>query len=516
MKSGSPSDRPASPDRGADGDRVTRPHRAAFARRSPTRRVWSSPRWRNGRNGWPRTTATSRRRSRSTDLLADAGSAEGADDGPGDGSSDDLPVVTRFLLGRVFPAHDTRTLDVGPALCREAIARAAGPNVSAGDVEDRLAERGEIGAVAADYDFGGQRGLAAFGGGRDALTVAAVDERLRELAAESGEGSESRKRDALFGLFTRCSPSEAAFLARLVLGEMRLGVGEGTVRDAIAEAFLAPDPEPDERRRATATTTADGDDAAGGDDAADASDRPRAPRERRGGRGRRTRPPGDQRLRPGRGPRPRRGDRGAARESRCASAGRYRRCSRRRARRPTRSTRSARSPSRRSSTARAFRSTTRPADAGVRETRATPTDRTTRAALGPRLYSRNMDDVTEALPEIVEYVAERVDVPAILDGEVVAVDDAGDPLPFQEVLRRFRRKHDVDRMRDDRLAAAPRLRLPPRRTATTCSTNRSASATSGFGRSSATRPRTSRSPTTRTRSRPRSGPPSTRATRASC
>jgi len=68
--------------------------------------------------------------------------------------------------------------------------------------------------------------------------------------------------------------------------------------------------------------------------------------------------------------------------------------------------------------------------------------------LGPRLYSRNMDDVTEALPEIAEYVAARVDVPAIVDGEVVAVDDAGDPLPFQEVLRRFRRKHDIDRMRE--------------------------------------------------------------------
>jgi len=82
-----------------------------------------------------------------------------------DENDDDLATVTRFLLGRVFPAHDTRTLDVGPALCREAIARAAGPNVTADDVEDRLAEEGEIGAVAAGFEFGGQRGLAAFGEG---------------------------------------------------------------------------------------------------------------------------------------------------------------------------------------------------------------------------------------------------------------------------------------------------------------------------------------------------------------
>jgi len=60
-----------------------------------------------------------------------------------------------------------------------------------------------------------------------------------------------------------------------------------------------------------------------------------------------------------------------------------------------------------------------------------------------------MDDVTDALPEVGEFVADAVDVPVILDGEVVAVDDAGDPLPFQEVLRRFRRKHDVGRMREE-------------------------------------------------------------------
>jgi len=36
-----------------------------------------------------------------------------------------------------------------------------------------------------------------------------------------------------------------------------------------------------------------------------------------------------------------------------------------------------------------------------------------------------------------------------LDGEAVAVDDDGDPLPFQEILKRFRRKHDVAQMREE-------------------------------------------------------------------
>jgi DNA ligase-1 len=60
-----------------------------------------------------------------------------------------------------------------------------------------------------------------------------------------------------------------------------------------------------------------------------------------------------------------------------------------------------------------------------------------------------MEDVTDPLPEVVEFVEEHLDEPAILDGEVVAVDESGDPLPFQEVLRRFRRKHDVAKARED-------------------------------------------------------------------
>jgi hypothetical protein len=161
------------------------------------------------------------------DLFADAG--------------EDLGTLARFVQGRVFPAHESTKLDVGPATCDAAIARAAGPNVTADDVEERLAEAGEIGVVAASYDFGGQRGLGAFaGGGHDALAVADVDAKLRAIAAAAGEGSESATEDALFGLFNRAAPAEAKYLARLVLGEMRIGVGEGTVRNAVAEAFDVP------------------------------------------------------------------------------------------------------------------------------------------------------------------------------------------------------------------------------------------------------------------------------------
>jgi DNA ligase-1 len=96
----------------------------------------------------------------------------------------DLPVVARYVQGRVFPAHDATKLDVGPRLCYEAVAKAAGRNVDADGVEERVADVGDVGAVAADLELGSQTGLGAFvDGDSDSLTVAEVDERLRAVAA---------------------------------------------------------------------------------------------------------------------------------------------------------------------------------------------------------------------------------------------------------------------------------------------------------------------------------------------
>ena len=63
------------------------------------------------------------------------------------------------------------------------------------------------------------------------------------------------------------------------------------------------------------------------------------------------------------------------------------------------------------------------------------------------IWSRRLTDVTRSLPEVVEIARRELGgAPFVLDGEVVARDAAGRPLPFQELMRRFRRIHEVDRM----------------------------------------------------------------------
>ena len=59
-----------------------------------------------------------------------------------------------------------------------------------------------------------------------------------------------------------------------------------------------------------------------------------------------------------------------------------------------------------------------------------------------RMYSRRLEAVTGALPDVIEQLLGATDHDVILDGEVIAIKD-GKPMPFQSVLRRFRRRHDV-------------------------------------------------------------------------
>jgi len=72
-----------------------------------------------------------------------------------------------------------------------------------------------------------------------------------------------------------------------------------------------------------------------------------------------------------------------------------------------------------------------------------------KAAGEVRVYSRNLRDVTPAVPEVVEAVGVLPVREAILDGEVIALRPDATPHPFQVTMRRFGRKLDVERLRGD-------------------------------------------------------------------
>jgi len=65
------------------------------------------------------------------------------------------------------------------------------------------------------------------------------------------------------------------------------------------------------------------------------------------------------------------------------------------------------------------------------------------------IYSRSLKDVTPAIPDVVELVRAMPAHDLILDGEVISLLPDGRPQPFQITMRRFGRKLEVERMRQE-------------------------------------------------------------------
>ena len=158
-----------------------------------------------------------------TDILAETFAA--ADD-------DHLPMLVKLFRGKVFENWVSEEMGVSSSLAMDAIVKATG--VDGDRVETWWREEGDLGdAAARAVEERTQQTLFT-----EPLTVRAVHDTLRELADYEGSGSQERRVDAIAGLLSSADPGEARYVVRTVVGAMRLGVGEGVVRDAIAQAFL--------------------------------------------------------------------------------------------------------------------------------------------------------------------------------------------------------------------------------------------------------------------------------------
>lgn len=217
------------------------------------------------------------------------------------------------------------------------------------------------------------------------LEVRETDAILESLAAAQGPGSERRKRDVLHALLARATEAEQHFLTGLLLGELRQGALEGVMLEALAKASGVS---PERIRRAVMM----------------AGEIPRVAR--------------------------------AVMESGAAGLEPF--------------------------DVRLFRPV-QPMLAQTSEDVSAALADLGEAALefkfdGARVqvhrsgedvvvFSRSLNNVTHAVPEIVEAVRTLPGRDLILDGEVLSLTPDGRPQPFQTTMRRFGRKLDVDAMR---------------------------------------------------------------------
>jgi DNA ligase-1 len=66
------------------------------------------------------------------------------------------------------------------------------------------------------------------------------------------------------------------------------------------------------------------------------------------------------------------------------------------------------------------------------------------------IFSRRLSKITSSLPEIVDIISTRIKArESILEGEVIAIDHTSRPLPFQDLMCRFRRISDIQKSMEE-------------------------------------------------------------------
>ncbi|MBK7971782.1 MAG: ATP-dependent DNA ligase [Deltaproteobacteria bacterium] len=218
-----------------------------------------------------------------------------------------------------------------------------------------------------------------------ALTLVEVDRALAAVARASGSGSSAQRRRALEELFARATAPEQSFLARLIVGELRQGALEGLLVQAVARAATLDEPTV---RRAWMVS---------GDLPGVAELALRGGREALAGL----------RLRPGVAVKPMLAQDAGSLGEVLTDLGEA-----------------------------AFEWKLDGARVQVHKD-----------GDEVRVFTRQLNDVTAAVPEIVAVTRALPARTVILDGETIALEPDGGPHPFQVTMRRFGRKLDVEALR---------------------------------------------------------------------
>jgi DNA ligase 1 len=138
---------------------------------------------------------------------------------------DELGPITYLIQGRLAPFFEPVEIGLGERLLMTALGLEYG--VPKEEVAKLNRQTGDLGLTTQRLAPASHRG---------SPSVADVHQRLTQIAAASGEGSQQQKLDIFTGLLRDLDSTSAKHLVRITLGKMRLGIGDPTVLDALSFA----------------------------------------------------------------------------------------------------------------------------------------------------------------------------------------------------------------------------------------------------------------------------------------
>ena len=141
-------------------------------------------------------------------------------------SDDSLAIAARFFSGVVFPRHDARTTQVGGSILWTALASLTGlPDEALAEAYSRYGDGGDmVGEVLASQPS-------------SVHTLAWVEARFAALAQANGS---TARREIVRDTLAALGANESRYFAKLLGGELRIGLKEAQVEEALARAFERP------------------------------------------------------------------------------------------------------------------------------------------------------------------------------------------------------------------------------------------------------------------------------------
>jgi DNA ligase-1 len=140
--------------------------------------------------------------------------------------------VMYLLLGDIYPEYDERRIGISNQLAIKAISKATGTESK--KVVKEWKEIGDIGKVAEVLTTKKKQATLH----RHIITTEKVLKNLRKLPELEGKGTVNKKLALITELLTSASPIEALYLVRTLIGDLRIGIQESTVREALARTFF--------------------------------------------------------------------------------------------------------------------------------------------------------------------------------------------------------------------------------------------------------------------------------------
>jgi DNA ligase-1 len=139
---------------------------------------------------------------------------------------EEAAVSAVFLSGRPFPVWEETTLQVGGRLLWQAVEELSGR--SGRELSAAYRRHGDLGSVAGEV-LPPKKGLGE-------LSVVEVETKFREVAAARGPAAKSA---LVREMLARATPLEAKYLVKIMTGDLRIGLKESLVEEAIARAYGA-------------------------------------------------------------------------------------------------------------------------------------------------------------------------------------------------------------------------------------------------------------------------------------